>query len=303
MSSVEKMVRGKACVYATGSFGRLEAGSQSDLDLFIVSKVKKQKPAAVNALSNLDTILVKAELINAVRDLNLPDFDGDGKFLECHSTFDFLNHLGGQEDDYRNILTGRLLMFMEGRPLIGAKVFDFVIDQVLEEYFRDFSDHSDGFIPAFLCNDILRLWRTFCVNYEFARRRKQKKAKVKNFKLKHSRMLTCYSAICFLLSRYQKNGTVTISDAKEMVYLTPLDRIESVSQSQNSTHITSIKQELFAGYADFLKLTDKPEDELVLYFEDNYDELSKNSYLFGDQMRNLIYSVGTNSKFMRLLVV
>ena len=38
MMVAEGIATGKACVYATGSFGRGEASSHSDLDLFIVGK-------------------------------------------------------------------------------------------------------------------------------------------------------------------------------------------------------------------------------------------------------------------------
>ena len=37
----EQIIADRACVYVTGSFGRLEASDHSDLDLFIVSKNKK----------------------------------------------------------------------------------------------------------------------------------------------------------------------------------------------------------------------------------------------------------------------
>jgi UTP:GlnB (protein PII) uridylyltransferase len=36
LEEAESLIAGKACVYATGSFGRFEAGPTSDLDLFIV---------------------------------------------------------------------------------------------------------------------------------------------------------------------------------------------------------------------------------------------------------------------------
>lgn len=35
-------VRGKACVYATGSFGRCEASPHSDLDIFILGKTDEK---------------------------------------------------------------------------------------------------------------------------------------------------------------------------------------------------------------------------------------------------------------------
>jgi predicted nucleotidyltransferase len=196
---LENILGDKACVYSTGSFGRLEAGSNSDLDLFIVTKTSKltdgEVETTVNQLSQLDTILVKAGLIGAVRKLKIPDFDADGRYLACHSVEDFLSSLGGPDDDYKNTLTGRLLLFLEGRPLVGEKVHSEVIDEVIAAYFEDFADRSEEFVPAYLANDILRLWRTFCVNYEFGRKSKRTASKIKNYKLKHSRMLTCYSAL------------------------------------------------------------------------------------------------------------
>ena len=38
LKAAEGLAAGKACVYATGSFGRCEASVHSDLDLFIVGK-------------------------------------------------------------------------------------------------------------------------------------------------------------------------------------------------------------------------------------------------------------------------
>ena len=49
---------------------------------------------------------------------------------------------------------------------MGAAVYQDVIDEVLASYWRDFEDDKADLMPAFFTNDILRLWRTFCVNYE-----------------------------------------------------------------------------------------------------------------------------------------
>ena len=84
-------------------------------------------------------------------------------------------------------------------------------------------------MPAFLTNDILRLWRTFCVNYEAGTERepedKKAKGKLKNYKLKHSRMLTCYSAILWLLAIYAKKNSVSRDDAFAMTGMTPTERL------------------------------------------------------------------------------
>ncbi|UWQ82255.1 hypothetical protein [Leisingera caerulea] len=303
---LNKILGDRACIYATGSFGRLEAGTKSDLDLFIVSKVAKEGGKTVNLLSNLDVILAKAELIRAVRKMGLPDFDGDGKYLICHTVSDFLNHLGSPEDDYRNTLTGRLLMFLEGRVVIGEEVFKKVIGDVIAEYFLDYADHSDAFIPAFLCNDILRLWRTFCVNYEYARRKNnsaQEKARIKNLKLKHSRMLTCYSAICYLLYCFKQNGTVTPQDAKDMVLLTPIERLTHIADHFGKSELKHANEDLISRYSEFLKTTDMPEEDLRCEVSKNWKSWEEKSYEFGDKLDFYLKTLGKDTRFLRLLVI
>ncbi len=63
LAETETYCQGKACVYVTGSYGRREASRHSDLDLFIVGYGTVEKPA----LSGLDEILVKADLIHVTK--------------------------------------------------------------------------------------------------------------------------------------------------------------------------------------------------------------------------------------------
>lgn len=67
-------------------------------------------------------------------------------------------------------------------------------------------------IELFHANDILRPWRTFCVNYEARTStdppRQMAKRRLKNYKLKHSRLLTCYSGLLYLLAMYSSKETV-----------------------------------------------------------------------------------------------
>lgn len=297
----------KACIYATGSFGRLEAGQSSDLDLFIVTKsvekLQGEDIVQVNQLSQLDTIIVKADLINAVRKLSMPDFDSDGRYLASHSVTELVKSLGAHDDDYKNTLTGRLLLFLESQPLLGADVYDQVIEEVIAAYFGDYSAHSDNFMPAFLANDILRLWRTFCVNYEFGRRGKRIEGKIKNYKLKHSRMLTCYSALLYLLGVYQLEKTVSIARAKEMAKLTPTGRLEWLLQQAQFAGAHEVTGRLLERYSEFLQKTDLPKSELVSQFEEKSIDWTQRSYEFGDLMSEALSKVGGNSPFYRLIVV
>jgi predicted nucleotidyltransferase len=209
LSAAAILAAEKACVYVTGSFGRGEASPHSDLDLFIVGRGTKKEPA----FSRLDQICLKADLIAATRDQGFPPFSGDGQYLEHYTIEELTSRLGLPHDDSKNTLTARLLLLLESRPLIGHEIYDEAIDLVVAKYWRDYEDHRDDFMPAFLANDILRLWRTFCLNYEARTLQdppeKKAKRRLKNYKLKHSRLLTCFSALAYLLAVFCRDGTVS----------------------------------------------------------------------------------------------
>ena len=233
LRSAEDIAAGKACVYATGSFGRGEASTHSDLDLFIVGK-RNGKPGPDgkegSLLKRLDDIRIKADLIEVTRDLGIPEFSGDGRYLVHYSVHDFTKTLGTPEDDVTNTFTARLLLLLESRPLVEEEVYGEILEEVVAAYWRDYEDHKATFMPAFLANDVLRLWRTFCVNYEARTERapeqEKAKGKIKNYKLKHSRLLTCYSALLYLLTIFRGKGTVGPTDALDMIRLSPTQRLE-----------------------------------------------------------------------------
>jgi predicted nucleotidyltransferase len=225
----------KACAYITGSVARGEASSHSDLDIFIVSKGTIQDPA----LTRLDEILVKADLIQATKKLGYPPFSGDGEYLTRHIIANLVDALGHPHDDVDNTFTARLLLLLESKPLLGKDAYDQAISDVISAYWKDYPDHKDDFQPAFLANDILRMWRTFCVNYEARTQtippRKKAKRKLKNYKLKHSRLLTCFSALLFLLAVFVEKATVRPEDVQEMVSYTPTERLEWLLRSNRWT--------------------------------------------------------------------
>ena len=296
----------KACVYATGSYGRGEASPHSDLDLFILGKGTREKPT----LSRLDEILVKADLINATKRLGLPKFSGDGQYLVGHTVTELVDTLGEPEDDVENTFTARLLLLLESSPLIGRSAYDQITSKVIEAYWRDYEGHENDFMPAFLANDILRMWRTFCVNYEARTRkvpeREAAKRRLKNYKLKHSRLLTCYSALLYLLAVFSKNKTVSPADAKEMISLTPTARLEWLIAQPELRSARSSLRKLIEQYEEFLSKTDAAEEDLLLRFMDKRqrEEYRKSASQFGDLVYTVMNAIGKKCPdFHRLLVV
>ena len=169
-------------------------------------------------------------------------------------------------------------------------------------------------MPAFLTNDILRLWRTFCVNYEARTEtepaEEKAKRKLKNFKLKHSRLLTCYSGLLYLLSLYRRKGTVTPEDAIAMVRLSPTQRLAWLKIEEESSDVSELVDALLQKYETFLSTTDEAPKKLVLTFMDKSKsrDLLTSAYEFGDKVFDLMEVVGTEdaetkNRFYRLLVV
>jgi len=305
LRQAEKLALGKACVYMTGSFGRGEASQYSDLDIFIAGKDTN----GIRVLKRLDEILLKADLIEATRKLNIPDFSGDGEYLQHYSVGQLVKTLGTPEDDAKNTFTARLLLLLESRRLLGESVYRHVIKQAIKAYWGDYHEHKNDFIPAFLANDILRLWRTFCVNYEARTSKepaKQKaKRKLKNYKLKHSRLLTCYSSLLYLLAVYSSKKTVSPLDAFKMTELTPTGRLEWIlNQGHCASAHTGVK-ELLRCYEAFLKGTDAPEEVLVERFmnaKTRREDLSAANKL-GNLVFEILDAIGQRNLFHRLLVV
>ena len=312
LKTAEALAEGKACAYATGSFGRGEASQHSDLDLFIVGKKdgKKGRDGREGSLlRRLDEICIKADLIEMTRELRIPEFSGDGRYLVHYSVDDFTKTLGTPEDDVTNTFTARLLLLLESCALLEEAVYRDVTEEVIAAYWRDYEDHKTDFMPAFLANDILRLWRTFCVNYEARTERvpdhEKAKGKLKNYKLKHSRLLTCYSALLYLLAVYGRQQTVSPTDATAMIKMTPTERLEWLLNQPDLVHAHGPIRRLLDQYERFLESTNAGEKELIDRFLDK--ERSRvymgNAYQFGDLVFEVLTSIGNSNRFHRLLVV
>lgn len=307
LNKAAEVARSKACVYLIGSFARGEASDYSDLDLFIVGCGTQEE----RVRRNLDGILIKAELIKATRNLEFPEFSGDGEYLMHYTVDDLVETLGTRDDDKANTFTARLLLLLESRPLLEEKVYSNVISKVIDAYWEDYREHESQFVPAFLVNDILRLWRTFCVNYEAGTKKKEEvadqkaKRKLKNYKLKFSRLLTCYSGLVYLMAVMAEKGTVSPDDAKDMVSLYPTERLEWLKGQAKFVNQENRVDKILSLYGNFLKKTDAPKEQLIERFTDRNEsgEAFQEAKEFGDQVYELLCLIGHDNKVFRFLVV
>lgn len=290
-----------ATVYATGSIGRGEASQHSDLDVFIVSESDAEGRLL---LKPLETIRLQAALIEAAAQEEFPPFSDDGAYLHPHSIADMIEKLGGRDDDYENLFTARMLLLLESRPLLGVRTYERAIDRVLAEYWRDFSQNADRFLPIYLTNDLIRYWKVLCLNYEERTRRAENpnKRRLTNYKLKHSRLLTCYSALVYFCHLLQNTDSITQEDARSMTKLTPTERIAAV---RSNPEVASLVDRILERYVEFLESTDAPKTELLARFDaPDYRGIRRESgQNFGDLMFDLLVRAGSRTKLFRYLVV
>jgi hypothetical protein len=293
------------CIYATGSYGRLEAGTESDIDVFFLHDGHPETP-----FSRLNLIKVSALLINATEEMGFPPFSGDGRYLDVHYLELMQEVLGSPEDDSLNAFTARMLLLLESRPIFGAERYRRFLETVVGFYFRDFADHRDNFRPTFLTNDILRFWRTLTLNYEHDRfeigrlaephrQRAKAKSALKNYKLKVSRLATCFSMVVHLAS---EEPPVTVERVLELCALTPRERFEVLAA--RSKEAASCVERLLHTYAAFLDTVQRPAEDLWSDFEDGPTRQMRldEAAAFGEQIFDLLTLV-VPSKRLRTLVV
>lgn len=304
-SRVREIVTGDGfqdlCIYVTGSFGRLEASRHSDLDLFFVHKGS----ANSNAVPRIRKTLLDADLIRAAQRLHFPEFSNDGEYLTVHYLDDIRDALGGPDDDFRNYFTARMLLLLESQPLYNESLYEEILREIVDSYCRDFADHETSFRPLFLTNDIMRFWRTLCLNYEYQRNRPEAdpdghRSDLKNLKLKFSRLLTCHSAVVLLSVN---RDSVSPKELLEIVRLTPLDRLDRVAREVPGT--TEQVKEIKREYAWFLEESARAKDDMIEWISDSAtrEDAFGRGREFGTQMYRLLCEVTAGTDTMRFLVV
>jgi predicted nucleotidyltransferase len=295
----------RLCVYATGSYGRMEAWSGSDIDLFFLYDDADES----TRLPWTVFVQLAAHLIKVTADMGFPPFSGDGKYLEIQYVREMGEVLGSARDDSLNTFTARMLLLLESHPLYRQDVHLALLERIIGFYYRDYEDHTDTFLPTFLVNDILRFWRTLTLNYEHHRlkllaltdeqlQRKKAESALKNYKLKVSRQATCYSMVANLSTEQPPVRPQTVLDLCRM---TPSQRFERLRAHDGADGLV---QELVGEYEQFLHVTQRPEPELLELFVNPTErkQALARAKTYGDLIYRLLKQVVPEER-MRSLVV
>lgn len=234
------------CVYAAGSLAREETGRASDLDLFLIAD-RPGRDERQKSVSRLEELRAFADLIAVNETLNLHPFSNDGQYLKIHELQAVIGGTGSSEDDSENLFTTRLLLLLESKPLAGDSLYQTSIARVLEMYFRDGRGRR-SFRPLFLLNDILRYWRTLCLNYERDRAAPGKPWWKRNLNLKFPRKLTVFSTVlCIIASRM-----TSAEDFMTIALKTPMQRLAHALDLMSDVALLPAFGQVLDDYEAFL---------------------------------------------------
>jgi hypothetical protein len=261
-SSDELLSNDKLSIFCAGSLGRGECSAFSDLDVFAITTDEDA--------SRLFEVKVLSKLIELNDKLGFPAFSQAMRYLRLYKYKDLVDHTGKPIDDSENSFTTRMLLILESKALSNNEKYENVMSGVVTNYFRDNLGKSD-FRPLFLINDLLRYWRTLCLNYEECRGDHSKPWRKKNINLKFSRMTTVFSTVCLLMVERPREAEEFLSMAK----LTPLERLARAVHGLDDPELLCRFEIFLDGYEDFLKLKDHPNPESLAADPGRKEDLRK----------------------------
>lgn len=191
-----------------GSWGRAEATIGSDDDFMILI----HGPEGSEAQPSME----------AVRDVLDRTPGAQGVFGGPVFSDRLVRDIGLDRDDNRN-LTRRMLFLLESTPVTGGEVYREVRDEVLGRYL---DESVKAFRPPrFLLNDVLRYWRTICVDFAGKQQQGPDKWGLRNAKLRTSRKILYAGGLLPILDCARFDDTSMRTFLEGELGAPPTDRI------------------------------------------------------------------------------
>lgn len=185
--------------------------------------------------------------------------------------------IGLDEDDNSNF-TRRLLLMLESVPVTGADAYRAVRKEVLDRYLDESVKAYRP--PRFFLNDVVRYWRTICVDFAGKEHEGPEKWGLRNAKLRTSRKILFAGGLLPVLECFRFDLPQIRDYLEEQLNMLPTDRIAKSFLVHDAIE-PGVRT--FGAYDEFVGRMDDPEfrDDLASVVRDN----SGDSAAFADVQR------------------
>ena len=256
------LVSSDATVVLYGSLARGEWTTGSDVDwaLLVDGQSDPDHHDCLHAIPNaLDTIQYQGRAL-------VPP-GSSGTFAQLVFSHDLVLSVGGESDTNQNT-TRRILLLLESIALDEPNgAYRRTLRSVLRRYLLDDVRIASGAensprIPRFLLNDIVRFWRTLCVDFGTKHwQQSGKKWALRNIKLRTSRKLLFVSGLLMAFSCDRIEGGPSAGVEEILARLTEyaeLPPLEIIAHELTDLGLEKQAVDLFTLYDTFLAyLNDK----------------------------------------------
>ena len=251
----------------------------SDLDLFVTACARG------DLHKRLFQITLFSELMEINERLGFPPFSNDGEYLKLYFMEDLKKHTGSPRDDSENLFTTRMLLMLESQPIVHEDIYRKHLRAILELYYRD-RQATSPFKPIFLLNDLLRYWRTMCLNYEERRHDTDRPFRKKNVNLKFSRMLTVFGTVLPLIAE----PADSVPKVESLCKKTPLQRLATGLDLLADEQLANRWPEILDVYEEFLSW--KERDNVEQFLMEQKAFVNKQA----QKLSSFLYDALTNEK-------
>lgn len=267
-------------IATAGSYGRMEASKESDLDFIILCGDGSKDEGNE----------IRQEVNNILDELGIEKPNPKGAFSTTQSSKTLVEDIGSKSD-FADSLTQRMLLLMESRPLYNELLYEKIIQELLDKYL-ELVKKDQRKEAVFLLNDLIRYFRSIAVNYQNTFWREGEKWTLRNVKLRHSRVLI-YAGLLLPLLNASKDQTNKCDYILRQMRLTPMERIVGVYLENNDNNYPRILK----IYDTFLSKLNVKETREILkvdyddrYSNPVYSELKMNSDYFMSELTRFVFS-------------
>lgn len=199
-----------------GSVARRECTSGSDVDLFFLVNGKIK---IADARQAQDAYRARLKDVGLIMPAN------GGVFENPLNINKLLKTIGGDKDT-NEFITRRMLFLLEGEWTFNQKLFERTRTRLIERYVADDLDAHK--LSLFLLNDVIRYWRTICVDFEHKTAAADKPRAIRLIKLRFSRMLLYLGGVAAVSQTKGLEVAEKRQKLEELFAMSTIERLQSI---------------------------------------------------------------------------